>query len=250
MAADDAHSRTFNITIKEDKVVTIRIAEPAEVRAEGLNLTTWTSSYLLARLLPTLQGVDPNIHGDDTIPVLELGAGTGLVGLTAAITWDAPVVLTDLEPIVPSLAHNIALNRALFANPAGVSHARLSCGSLDWRDPSGLSIYSIGVKHSDAERMPGKANVILAADTVYSEEHPVLLSQTILAWLAPGSASRAIICYAMRVAYLDQIRELWQMLEDGGLEAIAEGQDRADEKDGNQWDDELLCEWCIWRWKQ
>jgi hypothetical protein len=39
------------------------------------------------------------------------------------------------------------------------------------------------------------------------------------------------------------------MLEAGGLEAIAEGQDRADEKE-NEWDDETLCEWCIWRWKQ
>ena len=111
--------------------------------------------------------------------MLELVAGTGLVGLTAAITWNVPVVLTDLEPIVPSLAHNIALNQGLFSDTAGVARAHLSCGSLDWRDPSSLSIYSIGAKHADSERIPRKATVILAADTVYSEEHPELLSKTI-----------------------------------------------------------------------
>ena len=79
--------------------------------------------------------------------------------------------------------------------------------------------------------------VILAADVVYSEEHPELLSKTILRWLAAGPASRAVIAYPLRVAYLGQIRELWELLEAGGLEAIEEGREQASTKD---WDDECL----------
>jgi predicted nicotinamide N-methyase len=248
MTDSEHHIRNFEIQVKPDQAIAIRIGEP-EYRAEGLSLTTWTSSYLLARLLPSLSNIEPDHDLDErTIPVLELGAGTGLVGLTAAFTWNTAVVLTDLEPIVPGLAHNIALNKSLFANSEGVAHAHLSCGGLDWRDPPVLNLYSRGINFEKSERIPQKANVILAADTVYSEEHPELLSKAILTWLAPGNKSRAIIMYAMRVAYLDQIRELWQLLEDGGLESIGEGQERADEKD-NKWDDELLCEWSIWKWK-
>lgn len=256
--ASDLYSRSFDIAVTPHRKVTILIAEP-NVSAEGLGLTTWTSSDVLLRLIPTLAGITilAGIEVDvrdietrpGTIPVLELGAGTGLCGITAAITWNCSVILTDLEPIVPSLAQNIALNKSLFADATGVAQAHLSCGSLDWRDPSSLNIYRTGATHEKTGETPSKANIILAADTVYSEEHPELLSKTILAWLAPGSTSRAIICYALRVAYLDHIRELWQMLEAGGLEAIAEGQDRAVEKE-QAWDDETLCEWCIWQWKQ
>jgi predicted nicotinamide N-methyase len=237
---NELHARTFNIPLSSAKSIAFRIAEPT-LRAQGLSLQTWTSSFLLARLLHTLDDVPlPSIATGGVIPILELGAGTGLVGLTAAKVWDLPVVLTDLGPIVPGLAHNIALNNAILGETS------VSCGSLDWKEPDKLNLFTNGGYSRPSAGHP-KANLILAADTVYSEEHPELLSKTILKWLMPGKDSRAIIMYPMRVAYLDQIRELWQLLEDGGLEAIREGREQADEQDAT-WDDELLCEWSIWKW--
>ncbi|KIW48333.1 uncharacterized protein PV06_00932 [Exophiala oligosperma] len=224
-------SRAFEVPIGHGQTVSIRITEP-ELRAQQLSLQTWTSSFVLARQLHTLD-VQPS--RSSSLPILELGSGTGLVGLTAATVWETPVCLTDLAPLLPGIAANIALNLKCTGN-------RVNCGSLDWDSPELLSL------EDGSTLTPAKdpASVILAADTIYSEEHPELLSRTILRWLTPGPLARVIIAYPLRVAYLDHLRELWQLLEAGGLEAIEEGKEQADVKD---WDDECLIEWCVWRWK-
>ena len=68
-----------------------------------------------------------------------------------------------------------------------------------------------------------KAQIILAADTVYSEEHPELLTHAVQAWLSRTDDSRLVICYPLRFGYLDHIRDLWERLEAGGLTSIEEG---------------------------
>ncbi|KIW20030.1 hypothetical protein PV08_00605 [Exophiala spinifera] len=224
-------SRAFEVPTGQGKNVSIKICEP-ELRAQGLSLTTWTSSFVLARQLHTLD-VQPS-HST-SLPVLELGAGTGLVGLTAAAVWKTHVCSTDLAPLLPGIAANIALN-------LDCTEGRVDCGSLDWDSPELLKLENGSTLNPDND----PASVILAADTIYSEEHPELLSKTILRWLAPGPSARVIIAYPLRVAYLDYLRELWELLEAGGLEAFEEGKEQADVKD---WDDECLIEWCVWRWK-
>ena len=225
--------RQFSFSIGADRHLPIVITEP-DLRAQNLTLTTWTSSFVLAGVLHTLP-IDLTSAGG--LPVLELGAGTGLAGLTAAALWKKPVVLTDLPPIVPGLADNVKLNAAIVKD-------LVRCGSLDWSTPDNLILQGGMLLKADKD----KASVILAADTCYSEEHPELLSGAILRWLAPGPCSRVILTIALRVAYLDQIRALWELLESGGLEVIMDGQQQAD--NAHHWDDECLCEWSIWRWKQ
>jgi Lysine methyltransferase len=213
------------------------------IRAENLNLTTWGSSYILASQLHQLK-VDTSSSTQDRIKILELGAGTGLVGLSAAAIWKTDVVLTDLEPIVSGLAKNIEANQEILA----VSGASATCGALDWNQPGTLTLHSRG-HHGLSQTFSSctdKATVIFAADTIYSEEHPLMLTTVIFAWLKPGSQSRAIIACPLRVAYLDAIRELWERLEQGGLHAIDEG--RAET--GEEWDDERYHEWSVWAWKK
>lgn len=224
--------RHFSIPSGGNDHLDLAIEEP-NLRAQGLNLTTWTSSFVLAGLLHKIT-VDLTSAG--AVPVLELGAGTGVVGLTAAALWNVPVVLTDLPPIVPGLVGNVRLNTAVVKTP-------VRCGSLDWSTPDTL-VLDDGTQY-DADK--NKARIIFAADTIYSEEHPELLSRAVLRWLAPGPSSRFILTCAQRVAYLDQIREVWELLEAGGLEAISEGRELDD--NGHNWDDECLCEWSIWKWK-
>ena len=224
-------TRSFLIPSRDGSVTEVQIEEPA-LRAQNLTLVTWTSSFILASLLHKL---DVIVSLRSRVPVLELGAGTGLVGLTAASLWEQPVYLTDLAPIVPALSANISLNSSLVKN-------LVNCGSLDWNEPDFLFTSDGGKISADED----KAQIILAADTMYSEEHPELLSKAIFRWLAPDPSARVIMTWAMRVAYLEQIREIWEILETGGLECILEGREHAND-DG--WDDEGLCEWSVWQWK-
>jgi predicted nicotinamide N-methyase len=237
-------SRNFDIPKNSSgESVHIKLEEPA-LAAENLRLTTWGSSFILATRLHCF-ALDWNYlhpaapHASDD-PVLEVGAGTGLVGLSAAAIWNTNVVLSDLAPIVPGLAVNICTNRKTICALGGSAF----CGTLDWANPDKLVLHS--TDGEDQQRREhtlqagtNKATVILAADTIYSEEHPAMLSRTILRWLKHGPDARVIIAYPMRVAYLDEIRELWELLQRGGLEAIDEGRELVG-------DDH---EWSIWRWQ-
>jgi len=226
--------KAFKIAASTSSSIDVNISEP-NIRAENLPFITWTSAFILANQLHKL---DVTFEDDESIPILELGAGTALVGLAAAALWRRKTILTDLPDIVPGLRANIDLN------PDALKAAgEIQCGSLDWTSPDVLTLES---GNQLMASKGAKANVIFAADTIYDELHPELLSKVILTWLARTSSARAVLTYAMRVAYLDQIREIWTLLEEGGLEAESNCQEQADTKD---WDDECLCEWVVWKWK-
>lgn len=241
---------TFKVpTGKSDTTIRIHIAAP-DIKAENLPLSTWTASVVLAKQLNNFEFLhtEPNSLSFDrsAIPVLELGAGTGLVGISAACLWKTTAVLTDLAPIVPGLETNIALNQETIER----SGALASCGALDWSRPSSLVLANgKGIDTTQVVLSSRKARVILAADTIYDPYHPELLTSAIFEWLERGADARVCICYPLRVAYLDEIRELWQRLGDGGLESVQEGKEMhiGDSPNG---DDEALCEWSVWRWKE
>ena len=245
-------TRIYEISKNADEKLDIAVSAPA-LKAEGLHLQTWGSSFVLANLLHRLK-LRPENHAkacSSSFDVLELGAGTGLVGLSAAALWSARVMLTDLSPILPGIVANIDLNQNLL-----VEHgAQAGCGSLDWKAPSSLAVSSADIPSGRVALVPNEENkpsIILAADTMYTEEHPILLSSTIFTWLQRRSTSRAIVCYPMRTAYLDAMQEFWTRMEEGGMEAVDEGRqelDETSESENERWDDERLHEWSVWRWK-
>ncbi|EPS39873.1 hypothetical protein H072_6388 [Dactylellina haptotyla CBS 200.50] len=246
MAQSNGVIKTFEIpTDGKGATISVRIVEPAGINSDNLSLATWASSLVLAGILHTL-GLEKCLQSKTSLsplPILELGAGTGLVGVTAAALLGSPAAhLTDLEGTVPGVAANIAVNEKLLVERCGPAAVR--AGVLDWWKPERIT-YLDGME--PAEISSGtKARILLAADTVYDEEHPQLLERVAQEWLEKSPLARFVMCYPMRIAYLDHIRELWERFEVAGLEAEIEGRQTGEATNG---DDELLCEYVVWKWK-
>ncbi|OHE97427.1 hypothetical protein CORC01_07209 [Colletotrichum orchidophilum] len=108
------------------------IREPP-LTGDSLGLKTWGSSYVLAKHLPSIGSTalfrlfDESL-GEPRPSVLELGSGTGLLGIAAAALWKAHVLLSDLPDIMSNLWHNVEANRATVEKLGG----SLDAGALTW----------------------------------------------------------------------------------------------------------------------
>lgn len=108
------------------------IKEPA-LTGDSLGFKTWGSSYVLSRYLPRLAATSLFKIFDETLgqpppTVLELGSGTGLLGVAAAAFWQTHVILSDLPNIVPNLKDNMEKNKDLIESRGG----SMSVGPLTW----------------------------------------------------------------------------------------------------------------------
>ncbi|PGH26486.1 hypothetical protein AJ80_01800 [Polytolypa hystricis UAMH7299] len=237
-----AISRVFKIPMTQDIEFPITLHEPA-LTSDNLGMKTWVSSYLLSKRLSSLlisaSSLLPSTYKNNRpLRALELGSGTGLVGLSFAALWGsaATVHLTDLEPIVPNLEHNVSLNDELL-NKTG---ATVSTGVLDWSIQPG--------PQPSAEE---KYDVIVAADPLYSPEHPKWLVQTIKRWLSHDGDARVVAEMPLRDAYLPQIEDFRQRMHSMGLVVLKEGEeigyDDWEGKDGEAL--QVRCWWSVWAWK-
>lgn len=223
--------RTFEIPVSEDETVRIRLYEPS-LTSDNLGLKTWTSSVLLARRLIDLQQHLPQ----PCSRVLELGAGTGLVGIAAACAWAANVTLTDLSEILPNLQKNIDGNREMIEGRGGTARAQL----LDWSD-----------MENGALKVNDRFLIILAADPLYSPDHPRMLADTVHQYLQRTSQARFVIMFPLRKEYHHEREDLKTLLNDIGLQITEEGPQSGQE----DWEDnlgkqiEVECWWAIWQYK-
>ena len=209
--------------------LSFRLHEPS-LTEDNLGLKTWTSSLLLSQRLPELR---KHIM-DDHPRVLELGSGTGLVGMAAACLWNTHVLLTDLPAIVPNLQKNLEQNRGLIEGNDGSVTAQ----QLDWNDEK------IVPKENGEKFM-----VILAADPIYSSDHPKMLVNTISRWLSSDPRARLIVELPLRDRYDEERQSLRSNLREQNFELIAEGSDSGfddwSNQDGNA--AEVECWWSVWK---
>ncbi|KAL7271236.1 Protein-lysine N-methyltransferase rrg1 [Rhizina undulata] len=229
-------TRTFRIPISssdpvdEDSSVSISLYEPS-LTADNLGLKTWASSYLLSKRvcklpLPFLTSPPPHAP-----KALELGAGTGLVGLSVAATLKIPIVLTDLPEIVPNLERNIFTN-------AEILPVLPTAKILDWRE----------IPQPLPEEV-SKFDMVIAADPLYSEEHPRLLVGMVGVWLRRRFDARAVVEMPLRDGYEKEREDFRSRMGSEGLVVVEEGVEEG-------WDDwgvgggEVRCWWSIWRWRE
>lgn len=169
------------------------IREPP-LTGDNLGLKTWGSSYVLAQMLQTIGETSlSNVLGrQDSQPrpsVLELGSGTGLLGLAAAAVWQTRVILSDLPEIIPNLSHNAEKNLAVVRERGG----SVETGALTWGGEE---------DEIDPVLFPSKNNfkVIVAADPLYDDDHPALLAAAIDEQLSLDQDARAMVMVPQRDA--------------------------------------------------
>ncbi|CAF3599797.1 unnamed protein product [Fusarium graminearum] len=176
------------------------IREPA-LTGDSLGFKTWGSSYVLSQHLPRMAETSLFRLFDETLgqprpDVLELGSGTGLLGLAAAAFWKVPVALSDLPNIVPNLRENVAKNADLIKSRGG----SLTVGDLTWggsEDEIDQTLFG----------QPNQFKIVLAADPMYDDDHPALLASAISDHLALGSDSRAVVMVPRRDATTERLLE-------------------------------------------
>ncbi|KAL9007565.1 MAG: hypothetical protein Q9173_007196 [Seirophora scorigena] len=235
-------SRTFAIPATAfAESVSITLHEPS-LTADNLGHKTWLASFLLAKRLPDLLPHLPSLRYHDKREsndrVIELGAGTGLVGLAVAALFDVDVHLTDLRDIVPNLQSNVDTYRA----DATVNKKRcVSVGELDWSKTLG----------SD-DGPKATYDLVVAADPLYSPEHPAWLVTTIGHVLRKHETARVVVELPLRDAYAPDVEDFTKRMSVLGLVIEAEGL----EKGFDDWQSahqmhartEVECWWAVWRW--
>jgi predicted nicotinamide N-methyase len=217
---------TTNPTGPEAMIV---LREPS-LTGDNLGHKTWAASYLLAKRLALLKQYLPQFSEREDPRVLELGGGTGLVGISAAAILSAPVALTDLPEICSNLAYNCQANESTIASNGGSTNIF----PLDWSEPSTYPSH--------------KYDLILAADSLYSPGHPALLANTIATLLAKMESARVVVEFPVREAYKPEIEKFRELMVEKGLDLVKEG----DDVGYDDWDDgakEVVCWWGIWGWK-
>lgn len=127
-----------------------------QLPSQGLSFQLWPAASSLVSLLDRKPSAlvltarpTPN-----PLRILELGSGTGLVGIATAAILGAHVTLTDLPHVLPNLRFNADSNAAALA-PRG--------GSLDVRQ------LRWGDDHAGDSLHDSMFDVVLASDVVYYE---------------------------------------------------------------------------------
>ncbi|KAM5576169.1 protein N-lysine methyltransferase METTL21A [Rosa sericea] len=133
-----------------------------QLPSQGLSFQLWPAATTLLTLLddhrsdPATSPLGPTLSALESgrrLKILELGSGTGLVGIAAAATLGACVTVTDLPHVVDNLKFNAELNAAVLGGSGG----SVSVAALRWGEAE------------DAEAIGREFDIVLASDVVYHD---------------------------------------------------------------------------------
>lgn len=229
----------------------IKIHEPT-LDGDNLGLKTWGAAYALGKRIGGDEGMRRGIRmalsGSDSLDnmVLELGAGTGLAGLALAGTVNSildrdngtneaagiHVHLTDLPEIVTNLQQNVDLN-----NSSIPPSTKVTTGILDWR-------FQPTAEAEQEHRYP----LIIAADSLYSSEHPTLLSTVVEGWLERSESARFIVELPLRKLFGGEVNDFRNLMATKGFVVLEEGEENARD-DWGESGESMTCWWAIYGWQ-
>ncbi|PQE25242.1 glucose-inducible SAM-dependent methyltransferase Rrg1 protein [Rutstroemia sp. NJR-2017a WRK4] len=242
--------RTWTIPASEfSNELNVELCEPP-LTGDSLGLKTWGTSFVMARKLEELSKqylshllckYAPGSHDANTkVKVLELGAGTGLLGITAALLWEQDVVLTDLPDIVPNLQANVKKN--------GLGENTSSTGTrasiLDWTNAENSDVFS--------QNPEDKFEIILVSDPFYDTQHPGLLAGVIPKYLKElDGRSRVIVSVPLRDAATRAMKDDFEsLMKKSNYELLVHGRERCLddwEESAQDENDSVYCWWSIWK---
>lgn len=169
-----------------------------EMHGENKGGTVYTAGLALARYCEALA-----LDGGSAWPLggggtaLELGSGTGLVGLVLSRVLRSHVILTDIADNLPNLRANAEANRGssrpLVAELEWSAAAAWSAGTPGGAEGTARTMALVaragaGVKAGESE-LPGGISMILGADLCYDADAvpPLAATLTKLSELAPDA---------------------------------------------------------------
>lgn len=216
--AAPTQTREFEFDTVQGMPIEVQIVEPA-LTSDNLGLKTWGSAYVLAKRL-ALQ--HDQIFPQDTSTILELGSGTGLVGIASA-KLGYKLCLTDLPEIVGNLRVNVE-NNAVAAEVA----------VLDWSDPAQFECLS---------NAKDTFNCIIVADPIYSPAHPSMVCKVIERYLTQSSDARLCVQLPLREKYGQERLHFYQLLSELGLKRVRYEEQTDDDDFGV-----TSFAWSLWQW--
>ncbi|XP_031255195.1 protein N-lysine methyltransferase METTL21A-like [Pistacia vera] len=154
-----------------------------QLPSQGLSFQLWPAARTLVSLLdlyrthPThspLAPILPDGRDHRHLSILELGSGTGLVGIAAAVILGANVTLTDLPHVIPNLQFNAHANANLLSLQGGTAHV----APLRWGEADDVNVI---------ER---EFDLILASDVVYHDHLYDPLLETLRLFLNSGKEKK------------------------------------------------------------
>lgn len=184
----------------------VKLKEPS-LTSDNLGLKTWGSSLVLGQRL---------INQPEELklkePILELGSGTGLIGIICLLLGYKNIYVTDLAPIIPNLKENILVNNLDVDNENNNNSIDTDMNSelnmnmhievLDWTDPTDF-----------INKYPNvKFNTIILSDPIYSPDHPELIANVLKRFVNPDV--NVLIQVPLRKNYEDIRQKLWELLKE------------------------------------
>lgn len=159
-----------------------------QLPSQGLSFQLWPAAATLVTLLDRCRAGDSttydlssfiDAHQNRHLSILELGSGTGVVGIAAAALLRASVTVTDLPHVLPNMRYNIDANAGI----SGLCGGDVNSAPLSWGDIGEME--SIGRGY----------DIILASDVVYHDHLYEPLIQTLKFFLL-GSEKEMVFLMA------------------------------------------------------
>ncbi|KAI3669598.1 hypothetical protein L6452_40872 [Arctium lappa] len=140
-----------------DSTVVIR-----QLPSQGLSFQLWPAATTFVNLLDryNASNSDPlstaitNVKSRSRLRILELGSGTGVVGIAASAVLGADVTVTDLPHVLPNLKFNVDANAGVLAPRGG----RVHVAALSWGNKE------------EMETIGREYDLIIGSDVVYHDD--------------------------------------------------------------------------------